>query len=79
MGGASLPDLQDYYLVAQLSHFYHFNTVELQRYRSLLCNKPGHPAFTLLQAILREKQTIKNPLDIIWECYFIIREYGKLR
>lgn len=71
MGGASLPDLQDYYLAAQLSHFYHFNIVELQRCRSLVCNKPGHQAFTPLQAIL--------PLDIIWECYFIIREHGKLR
>lgn len=30
--GVSLPDLQDYYVASQLSHIYHFNTTELQRY-----------------------------------------------
>lgn len=59
-GGVSFPDLQDYYLAAQLSHIYHFNKEEMQRYRSLVCNKPGHPAFTPIQAILRGKQITKK-------------------
>lgn len=56
MGGVALPDLQDYYLASQLSHMYHFHTSEMQRYRSLVCDKPGHPMFTPIQAILRGKR-----------------------
>lgn len=78
MGGASLPDLQDYYLAVQLSHIYHFNATELQCYRSLVCNKPGHLTFTPLQAIFRGNKQPKNPQDTTWACYFIIRGYGKL-
>lgn len=59
MGGTALPDLQDYYLVSQLSHFYYFNTTELQCYRSLICS--GHQANTPIQAILRGGQTTQRP------------------
>lgn len=35
----------------------------MQRYRSLVFDKPGHPAYTPLQAILRGKQTNKKTLQ----------------
>lgn len=57
MGGAALPDFQDYYLASQLSHFYHFEKNELSRYQLLLCEHPGDPAHTPLQSVLRAPLT----------------------
>lgn len=53
-GGCSLPDIQDYYVASQLSHLYYFHTTASQRYRTLVCDKPGSPLHTSIQTILQK-------------------------
>lgn len=60
MGGMALPDLQEYYIAAQLSHMYYFNKNEMQRYKMLICDDPKSPLSSPLQAIFRGGLTGKR-------------------
>lgn len=60
MGGTALPDLQEYYMAAQLSHMYYFNKAEMQRYGVLVCGDTRNSMISPLQAIFRGGQTPKR-------------------
>lgn len=60
MGGTSLPDLQEHYIAAQLSHMYHYHKNEMQRYNMLVSSSPGSSLTSPLQAIFRGGQISKR-------------------
>lgn len=51
LGGAALPDLFLYYIASQLSHFFHFNQSDRERYSTLVCSQTPDPLFHPFQIL----------------------------
>lgn len=56
-GGASLPDLNLYYLASQLSHFFYFDKEDKLRYLTLACFNASNQTIHPFQMLLRGTRT----------------------